>query len=298
MIDTRQLRYFIAVAEEQHFGRAAARLMMAQPPLSQQIRHLETSLGAVLLTRTTRRVELTAAGALLLERGRRILDDLEALAGDVALVGEGLQGVLRVGFTGSATYGLMPRVVREASEHLPGIALSVSGELLTPQIEIGLLEHRLDVALLRPPVVSDDIRYVPTLRERIVAALPVGSPLTELTRLRMADFDGQVLVGYPEESTMARTVAARWVEVGVRPRHSQRVSETSTLLSLVAAGIGAALVPASATSLNLGGTVFRDIEDAPDTELAVAWRADNASPAVRRFVDFLTRLVDAEGATS
>jgi DNA-binding transcriptional LysR family regulator len=296
MIETRQLRYFIAVAEEQHFGRAAARLMMAQPPLSQQIRQLEATLGATLLTRTTRRVELTAAGSLLLERGRRIIDDLDALGADVARVGDGLQGVLRVGFTGSATYGLMPRVVREASHELPGIALSVSGELLTPQLEAALLEHRIDVALLRPPVTSDEIRYLPSVSERIVAALPADSPLTALPHLRMEDFDGQVLVGYPEESTLSRTIAARWVEVGARPRHAQRVSETSTLLSLVAAGIGAALVPSSATSLNLGGTVFRDVEDAPPTGLAVAWRGDDPSPAVLRFIDFLTRLVDAEGA--
>ena len=114
-IETRQLRYFVAVAEEHHFGRAAQRLLIAQPPLSQQIRVLERSLGTELLTRTTRKVELKPAGELLLERGRRILAELDALEDEVKKVGDGLQGSLRIGFTGSTTYGLMPRVVREAS---------------------------------------------------------------------------------------------------------------------------------------------------------------------------------------
>ncbi|GAA0990931.1 LysR family transcriptional regulator [Subtercola frigoramans] len=295
-LETRQLRYFIAVAEERHFGRAAERLMMAQPPLSQQIRLLERALGTELLTRTTRKVELNPAGELLYERGRRIIEDLQSLELDVKRVGDGLEGALRLGFTGAATYGIMPRVVREASRAFPGLALSVTGEMLTPGLVAELLEHRIDIAVLRPPVSSELIQHTVVARERIVAALPSNSRMLELAAIRMDDFHNQVLVGYPENSTVNQTLAACWLQHGIRPLYRHRVSETSTLLSLVAAGVGAALVPESATSLNLGGTVFRDVVDAPMAELAVAWRVDEDSRAVRRFAPFLEEVIrDLQG---
>jgi DNA-binding transcriptional LysR family regulator len=290
-IETRQLRYFVAVAEERHFGRAAERLMMAQPPLSQQIRQLERALGTELLTRTTRKVELNPAGQLLYERGRRIIEDLQSLELDVRRVGEGLAGMLRLGFTGASTYGIMPRVVREASRAFHGLALTVSGELLTPSLVAELLEHRIDIAVLRPPVASDLISHIVVAREHIMVALPSNSRLLDLAEIGMDDFNDQVLVGYPETSTVHQTLASRWLELGIRPHYRHRVSETSTLLSLVAAGVGVALVPESAASLNLGGTVFRKIKDAPMVELAIAWRTDDDSRAVARFVPFLEGVI-------
>lgn len=157
MVELRHLRYFLAVAEEKHFGRAADRLHMAQPPLSSQIKQLEAELGTVLLERTTRRVDLTEAGALLMERARQILADVEAAKFDVAEVGRGAAGVLRLGFAGTATYRLMPEIVRTARERLPLVRLQISGEMLTPQMEEALLENRLDIAVLRPPVRSAEI---------------------------------------------------------------------------------------------------------------------------------------------
>jgi DNA-binding transcriptional LysR family regulator len=290
-IETRQLRYFVAVAEEQHFGRAAERLRMAQPPLSQQIRQLERMLGTELLTRTTRKVELNPAGELLLERGRRILEELQILEEDVRRVGDGLQGTLRVGFTGASTYGIMPRVVRESSRAFEGLAIAVSGELLTPQLVSALLEQRIDVAVLRPPVSSPDIEHRVVAQERIIAALPSNSRLADLAELSMDDFNGQTIVGYPEISSVAQTISARWLERHIVPRYAQRVSETSTLLSLVAAGVGAALVPESALSLNLGGTIFREITDAPTVDLAIGWRAGETSRAVQRFIPFLEDVI-------
>lgn len=290
-IDTRQLRYFIAVAEESHFGRAAQRLMIAQPPLSQQIRNLERMLGVDLLTRTTRKVELNAAGELLLERGRRILTELDALEGDVKRVGDGLQGSLRLGFTGSTTYGMMPRVVREASRAFSGLAVSVSGEMLTPQLISELQEHRIDIAVLRPPVPPSEISHRTIARERLVAAIPSNSRLADLSEIGIDDLAGQMMVGYPENSTISQTVSARMLAHGLTPQYQYRVTETSALLALVAAGIGPALVPESSTSLNLGGTVFREITDPPVTELAIAWRTDDASPTVQRFLPFLEEVI-------
>jgi DNA-binding transcriptional LysR family regulator len=290
-IDTRQLRYFIAVAEESHFGRAAERLRIAQPPLSQQIKLLERHLGTELLTRTTRKVELKPAGALLLERGRRILAELDALEDDVKKVGDGQQGTLRLGFTGSTTYGMMPRVVREASRAFDGVTLTIAGEMLTPQLVTELVEQRLDIVVLRTPVPSADIEHLVVARERIIAALPSNSRLVERSELTIDDFADQIMVGYPENSTVSQAIAARLLDHGLRPSYAHRVTETSALLSLVAAGLGPALVPESATSLGLGGTVFRDIVDAPMTELAIAWRSSDESHLVQRFVPFLEQVI-------
>lgn len=290
-IESRHLRYFVAVAEERHFGRAAQRLMIAQPPLSQQIRLLERSLGTELLTRTTRKVELKPAGELLLERGKRILLDLEALESDVRKVGAGLQGSLRIGFTGSTTYGLMPRVVREASRAFEGVTLTISGEMLTPQLVGELESHRLDVAVLRAPVPPAEITHITVASERTVAAIPSNSHLSERATLTFDDFADQVMVGYPEDSAMSQAISARLLDRGLTPRYAHRVRETSALLALVAAGIGPALVPQSATSLNLGGTVYREVEDAPTTELAIAWRSNETAHLVERFVAFLEEFI-------
>ena len=291
-INTRQLRYFVAVAEENHFGRAAQRLSIAQPPLSQQIRLLERNLGTELLTRSTRKVELNPAGQLLLERGRRILTELESLEAEVKKVGEGLQGSVRLGFTGSTTYGVMPRVVREASRAFEGLVVTVSGEMLTPHLVAELQAQRIDIALLRLPAPPADLSYLPVAKEAIVAAIPSNSHLAARAELTIDDFADQIMVGYPENSTISQTVSARLLSHGLVPRYAHRVSETSALLSLVAAGLGTALVPETAMSLNLGGTVFREIIDAPTTELAIAWRTNETSRLVQRFIPFFAGVVD------
>jgi DNA-binding transcriptional LysR family regulator len=291
-IDARQLRYFVAVAEEHHFGRAAERLLMAQPPLSQQIRQLERSLGTELLVRTTRKVELNEAGELLLVRGRRILEELQSLETDVRRVAEGLQGNLRIGFTGSATYGVMPRVVRESALAFPLLALTVSGEMLTPQLTRELVEQRIDIALLRPPVKSDEIAYQVVSHERMVLAMPSLSPLAQLDSVAFDDLAGQVFVGYPVDSVVSQIIAQEWHTRGTDiPAYTQRVGETSTLLSLVAAGIGIAFVPESAMSLSLNGAVFREVVGAPTVDLAIAWRRSDASPAVQNFIPFIDRVI-------
>ncbi|MET1042777.1 MAG: LysR substrate-binding domain-containing protein [Microbacteriaceae bacterium] len=289
-MDTRQLRYFVAVAEERHFGRAAERLRMAQPPLSQQIRQLEQALGTALLVRTTRRVDLTPAGALLLERGRRVLQELDAIAGDVQQVGAGALGVLRVGFTGSATYDLMPKAVREAERRLPGLSLNIRGEMLTPQLVAELLEHRLDVAILRPPVHSAEIAFEVISREPLVAVLPADSPLGNHEVLTLSQLAEAPFVGYPGDSSVAGAIMNACQAAGFRPHILQEAKETSTLLSLVAAGTGVALVPAAARAVVINGTIFREVADPPTVDLAIAWRADESSPLVANFIAMLREL--------
>ncbi|MDJ0347939.1 LysR substrate-binding domain-containing protein [Cryobacterium sp. PH29-G1] len=291
IFDMRMLRYFVAVAEERHFGRAAERLNIAQPPLSQQIKRLENELGTVLLLRTTRRVELTTAGELLLARGKLLLSDAARLAEDVQKVGRGLEGSVRLGLTGSATYGLMPKIVRATAAALPELDLHVSGESLTPVLERQLLSGQIDVALLRPPVDSTNIKHTIIAYESLVAALPADSPLADRAELHLRDVTEGALVGYPANSSVSRVLDTEIRSAGQRPRYSNRVPETSTLISLVSAGLGMAIVPESAMALKLSGVLYRPIVDAPTVALATAWRSDETSDTVRRYVDFLRETI-------
>lgn len=292
-MELRQLQYFIAVAEERHFGRAAQRLHMAQPPLSQHIRQLEAQLGVKLLDRTTRRVDLTAAGRELLERGRKILNDVETLKADVFQVGNGAVGVLRVGFSGSATYGLMPRIVRHVKKALPGLALTLQGEMLTPAMEAGLRGHALDAAVLRPPVSSADIDYRVIAREHMMVALPSFSALATGRPLAARELREQPFISYPPESVVHRAVAELCRLAGFQPRIGQVAQETSTMLSFVAAGGGVAVVPESACSFRLDGVVYAPLEDSPASELAVAWRRDDRSILLRNFVNLVMDVTEA-----
>ncbi|ALB03867.1 LysR family transcriptional regulator [Kocuria palustris] len=291
-MELRQLTYFIAVAEERHFGRAAKRLHIAQPPLSQQIRQFEEQLGAKLFDRTTRRVDLTAAGALMLERGRSILNDVEALQADVYQVGQGATGVLHVGFSGASTYSVMPRIVRAAGTAYPGLTLDLHGEMLTPAMERGLLEHTLDAAILRPPVSSPEIDFRIINREPLVVALPAHSPLASDRPLSMVELTEQRFVTYPPESVMYRMTADLCREAGFQHRVSQMAQETSTILSFVAAGGGVALMPASVRSVQLRGVRYRELEDSPHAELAVAWRREDRSVLLSNFIQLVTELAD------
>jgi DNA-binding transcriptional LysR family regulator len=286
-VDIRQLNYFIAVAEERHFGRAAKRLHMAQPPLSQQIRQLEDQIGVQLLNRTTRRVDLTAAGQLLLDRGRQIVNDMATLQADVYQVGRGATGVLRVGFSGSATYGVMPQVARLAKQLLPGLSLALHGEMLTPSMEEGLRNGTLDAALLRPPVAAQDIDYRTVAREPLVVALPSFSALAVDRPVAMHELQDQDFIAYPPESVLHRTTADLCRQAGFQPRIIQVVGETSTMLAFVAAGGGVAVMPSSVQAFQLEGVAYREIEDVPDVELAVAWMRGHHSALLRNFLDIV-----------
>ncbi|WP_427005646.1 LysR substrate-binding domain-containing protein [Pseudarthrobacter sp. H2] len=292
-METRHLKYFIAVAEERHFGRAALRLHMAQPPLSQQIRQLEELLGTPLLVRTTRKVDLTPAGQVLLDRGRALLQELDALVEDVQQVGAGATGVIRVGFTGTATYRLMPGIVQAARRTLPGLRITVQGEMLTPQMEAALEEGRLDVAVLRPPVRSDEIALRLLEQDQLVAALPADSPLAERGTLDITDLSAEDFIGYPSSSAVNSISVEACRKAGFKPRLVQEAKETSTLLSLVAAGMGVALVPMTSRMFSFQGVVFRPLRNPPPVDLAVAWNRNNDTPLIRSFL----ALFDAFGTS-
>ena len=295
-MELRHLRYFLAVAQERHFGRAAQRLHMAQPPLSQQIRQLEAELGTRLFERTTRRVDLTDAGRLLVERATQILADVESAANDVAEVGRGAAGVLRVGFSGTATYRYMPEVVRRAAQELPHVRLQVVGEMLTPQMEEALLENRLDVAVLRPPVSSDDIAVDEIAQTPLTVALPIDHRLAqEDGPLPASALAGEDLVSYPRTSSVATITAEAIRRAGIRPRIVQEATETSTLIALVAAGLGISIIPA-AHALPFHSTIrVRPLDPPVTVGLGIAWRAHDPSSLIAAFRDLGRRAAEAAG---
>lgn len=297
-MELRHLRYFVAVAEERHFGRAAARLHMAQPPLSQQIRQLESELGLALLTRTTRRVDLTSAGAAYLDRVRQILMDVEAATDEARRVDAGLVGRLVVGCVGSATYSLLPSLARALREQLPDVEFGFRGEMLVPDQVAALLDGSIDLALLRPPVEEKTLRWRVLRTDPLIVALPEGHRLSGRKRLRMGDLrdeDFIVHVGRGR-SVMHATMLGLCREAGFEPRIHHEVAETSTLTTFVAAGLGIALVPAPVATLGVAGTIYRPLaERRARIDLAVATRAADESPALARALEVLAELVERAG---
>lgn len=293
-MDLRQLRYFVAVAEERHFGRAAARLHMAQPPLSQAIRGLETDLGVQLLERTTRRVDLTEAGAAYLEQARKILAEVEEAGHQARRVAAGSVGRLALGCVGSATYSLLPALARGLSEQLPGIDFAFRGEMLVPDQVRALHAGEIDIALLRPPVADTAIAVQILRRERLVVALPADHHLATRRRISAKDLRDEPLIVHSSrrDSVMFDVVARLCRTAGFEPNIRHEVDETSTLVTLVAGGLGAAIVPEPVSALQLGGVVYLPLagRDAT-TELAVAHLADRTEPHLQRAVAAVVQLV-------
>lgn len=287
-MDLWQLRYFVAVAETRHFGRAAERLHMAQSPLSQAIRQLESQVGATLFERTTRRVDLTPAGASLLEDARRILAGVEDARRRVEQVAAGTEGVVTVGATDLAAYRLLPRLARVAARRMPGVSLRFLPGLLTAAQEDALDERRIDLAVLRPPVVRPEMSVRPIAQERLIAALPATHRLAGAGTITLAELRGDDFVAYGAPGSVVDSVATqRCLDSGFLPRRRTEARDTPILLTHVAAGAGVALLPESVRALGTEGVVYADLDRELRVDLALAWRTDDDSPALVRLLDVL-----------
>lgn len=295
-MELRHLRYFRAVAEERHFGRAAAKLHMAQPPLSQQIRHLEEELGVTLLRRTTRRVDLTPAGEAYLLRVRSILQSVEAAGDEARRISGGLEGRLVVGCVGSATYSLLPALARSLREQLPGVDFAFRGEMLSPDQIAALRDGSIDLALLRPsgnPADQTDLAVVTLREEKYVVALPEDHRLASRSRLRVADLRNEELILHSGQgrSAMYDAVVGLCRDAGFEPVIRHEVAETSTLVTFVAAGLGIAVVPEPVAQLVVAGATYRPLASRARMDLMVATRADDESTLLARTLHVLRRQV-------
>ena len=291
-MELRHLRYFVAVAEERHFGRAAARLHIAQPPLSQQIRRFEAELGEPVLYRTTRSVELAPAGEVLLDRAREILAAVDSAIDDARRAARGEFGRLAIGFTGSVTYAILPSLAAALRHQLPGVTLDLRGELLTPAQVTQLRNGTLDLGLLRPPVHERDLSTEVLRSEPLVAVLPETHPLANSDSVPLELLNGEPFITYPSHfrSVLHDAVEDACAAHGFKPLASHEVAETATLVSFVAAGLGVSLVPASVRNMTVQGAIYRPLaNDTTQVELAAAWRRNDDRPVLARALDVIRR---------
>jgi DNA-binding transcriptional LysR family regulator len=289
MFEFSQLRCFVVVAEELHFGRAAARLHMTQPPLSRQVQLLEHQLGAQLLERTSRNVRLTAAGRSFLPEAREILRLAESASLAARRVSRGEAGSVTIGFTASSGYRFLPDLIVTCRQQLPDVNLTLKEMVTMEQVE-ALASGRIDLALLRPHAAIADFESRCVAREPLVVALPDKHPLARGRLPTLADFDHAPFLTYSqiEARYFHDLVAGTFARAGVHPDYIQHVSQIHSILALVRAGLGAALVPEAASSLRFEGVVLRrvqKIQPAHSVELFMAWKRDNNNPALATLLD-------------
>ncbi len=290
MLDSRQLRYFLAVAEELHFGRAAQRLHMAQPPLSQQIRKLEEQLGVRLFVRDNRNVSLTPEGEFLLLQGRRIIQDLRRAEESILSMARGEAGNIRMGFVGPAMDTDLATRILEFRQQRPAIHLHLEEANTMNQLD-ALARGDLDVGHVR--LYEHDTKGFAVRRivqEPYVLALPPGHRLARKRRVFLAELDGEGLVSYPREIQPALhdAISSALQLAGARVTIVQEAKRKETVLALVAVASGVAIVPASARRSGRKDVLFREIKDntLPDVELFQIWNPDRVSTALEHFLNF------------
>jgi DNA-binding transcriptional LysR family regulator len=280
----RQLRYFIAVAEELHFGRAARRLSVSQPPVSLQIKALEDELGVELLRRQGRRVELTPAGGVFLDHARQISARTEEAVRAARAAARGLIGRLRIGFIHAATFELLPPIVARYRRIAPEVELVFQEMPSSAQVD-AIADRRLEVGLLRPPVASATVLSQRLSTEPLVVALPSGHRLSaqKIVALRSLASDPMVIFT-AHRSPLHGQVLSACLSAGFQPRIVQEATHITTIVGLVRAGLGVALVPRSVSAMRMSGVRYRPLRYAgPRAETVLAWRADDESPLLRGF---------------
>lgn len=293
-MELRHLRYFVAVAEELHFGRAAVRLSIAQPPLSQQIQQLESELGVRLFVRARPRIALTDAGKAFLPAAREVLARAEAAVEAARRADRGELGALRIGFAGSAIYDMLPLMVRVYRERHPDVRVTLREMNTLEQVE-ALEMGMLDTGFLRMPVRSPALALEVVRREPFIVALPEGHPLAALERIPPRALADEPFILLPRhwQSGFYDEVIAFCRAQGFSPRVVQEATELHTIVGLVMAGLGVSLVPASLHHLREQGVAYRPLEgDPPVAEMALAWRRDDDSRVLAGFLATARAIID------
>lgn len=294
-IELRQLRYFVAVAEESHFGRAALRLHMTQPPLSQTIQALEAAIGAPLFARTKRSVALTPAGAALLPEARRILQQASALPDLARRAASGESGHLSLSFVSTADYSILPPLLREYRERFPRVQIELREATTDVQLE-DLMQGRIDAGLLIPPLhekAKSALDYITVLSEPLILAAPQGTKALRgkesVTLRAVADMP---LIIFPRRIAPAfhDAILGCFLDAGLTPQIGQEAIQMQTIVGLVSAGMGIALVPQSVSNLKRPGVEYKALSDRTmSVETGLAWRRDNPSPVLQTFLELLRK---------
>jgi DNA-binding transcriptional LysR family regulator len=283
MLETSHLRCFVTVAEELHFGRAAVRLNMTQPPLSRQIQLLERAMKCELFLRNSRSVQLTHAGATFLPEAKRILRLIENASSMALDVSAGRRGVARCGFTASAAYQFLPALVRSLRQRLPDVSLALREMVSRKQLE-ALDAGELDIGFLRAPIDLPGYEHRSILRERLVAAIPRDHAFASKPMITWQDFHRQDFLMYESQEGrhFHNLVANRLALEGAYPNFVQHLSQIHSILSLVRAGMGLAVVPASARMMEISDIEYKEFPEhqIQTSELLVVWHQENRNPLV------------------
>lgn len=293
-MELRHLRYFVAVAEELGFSRAADRLHMAQPPLCQQIRQLEQELGMQLFARTRRRVELSQAGRELLPEARRVLDQAESLVRTARRFVAGEIGSLKVGFSGAAAYAVMPAMLRKFRARFPNVALSLEEHTTERQIAL-LASHELDAGLVRLPVQDAPaaLEFKTIVREPLLLAMPHRHRLSRGRSVAVTALAGEpfIVVARQAAPGLYDQIENLCRRAGFKPTIVQQATEIQTIVGLVSAAMGIAIVPASVRGLQGGRVIYRPLRPSQFTAMALVYNRENHSAVLGSFLERAERSV-------
>jgi DNA-binding transcriptional LysR family regulator len=295
-MELRHLKAFIAVAEELHFGRAAERLHIAQPPLSQQIRQLEKSLGVQLFERSTRSVRLMSAGEALLEHARRIVDGVDEATRAARAGGRGEYGKVTIGYAGASSRFLLPSLARSVRAAYPNLELVMIGQTYANAALSRLADRSLDLGFVRLPFQVPGLEYRPIEDETLVCVLPEDHPLADQDDVEITDLANEQFVSFPRDAgSTLRTITQQFcLAHGFSPRIVQEAPDSYTLHSLVAAGVGVTIALSSTTHVQQPGVRYLPLRgESPRFQSALAWHRDNESPALHTVIrvadEFLPR---------
>lgn len=290
MSDLRQLRYFVAVAETLHFGRAAERLHITQPPLSRQIAELEAALGTPLLRRSSRSVSLTPAGRSFYQHAGELLAGLELAVRTARAVGRGEAGELRLSFTMCAAWNLLPRLLRHYRQQYPAVEVRLE-EIVPRDLEQALCSGSVDLGISFPAGAASPLRYRRLLDEELCAVLPAGHPLAGRAQIAVAELADEDFISFPASTAPAlhAAVAGHCRAHGFVPRVRLETHLQQTIVNLVAEGLGVALVPDPLRRMQLPGAVFRPLAAAPRVEQGLFWSAHNDNPCIAGFLACATQ---------
>ena len=286
VIDVKPLRYFVTLAETRHFGRAAARLNLSQPPLSRQLAALEASLGVTLIERSPRSVTLTAAGERFYADAKAILSAIEQAARNAQAAAHGDTGTLAIGFTMCAAYSVVPSYARTFGSAYPEVALNLR-EVVSNDLAAQVLAGQIDAAIMFPGAPNRSLAMRTIVSEPLCVALSRTHPRARARQLKIAQLAGEPFVLASEEvaPTLRATILEHCRSGGFEPDIRFEVQLQQTVLSLVDEGVGVALVPASMRKAQLAGVVFRPLADAPTIEQVLVWSPVNRNPCLERFLE-------------
>jgi DNA-binding transcriptional LysR family regulator len=285
MIDIRQMRYFVTLAETLHFGRAAERLHISQPPLSRQIAALEKELGVRLFERHSRRATLTHAGRRFLEDARAVLISFDQACRNARLAERGELGELSIGFMMHAAYTVLPGLARRYMANHPGVRVELR-EVVPATLADAVLAGRFDAAIMFNPGPIRGLETHTIYRERLCLAVHSSHPLADHTVIRAKQLNGEPLIAVPSDVApkLREAIVAYCRSGGFEPMFRLEVALQQTIVNLVAENLGIAMVPQSMGQLGIANLVHRKLEKAPTIEHVVAWRPGNLNPALRPFL--------------